>query len=376
MGLPQHEQITTLNDWLPCLEKLRAAPRLAIDLEANSMFAYQEQVCLIQISIPGHDYIIDPLAPIDLSGLGTIIADPNIEKVLHASEYDLILLKRQYGWQLNHLFDTMWAARILGYKRYGLANLVYKLYEIKLNKRYQKSNWCKRPLLPEQLAYAQYDTHFLLQLRDDLYQQLQQAGRIPEAEETFYQQTLVKPHNHEFDPDSFWSFTGVYELNPSQQATLKALNIYRDQEARRRNQPHFKVLGERTLVEMAKQCPRSLQDMEHIYGMTSGQIQRYGRSLLAIIQQNRHAPAPSPPKRHKRHPDAIINRYEKLHTWRKHRAQKRGVESDVIVSRDALWAIAKSAPQTMQDLSTIELLGEWRRQTYGEEILNILHNMQ
>ncbi|MCB8965697.1 MAG: HRDC domain-containing protein [Ardenticatenaceae bacterium] len=375
MGLPPYKLITTPQDWQTCLETLQAAPRLAIDLEANSMFAYQEQVCLIQISVPNHDYIIDPVAPIDLSGLGEIVANPDVGKVLHAAEYDLLLLKRQYDWQLNNLFDTMWAARILGYKRYGLANLLQKLYDVKLNKRYQKSDWCRRPLSPEQLIYAQYDTHFLLQLRDDLYAQLQQAGHLAEAAETFVQQTQVKLTNHEFDPDSFWSFTGVYELSASQQAILKALNIYRDEEAKRRNQPHFKVLGERTLVELAKRAPRSMQELEQIYGMTAGQMQRYGRSLLAIIQQNRRAAAPPPPKRHKRHPDIVLNRYEKLHTWRKQRAQKRGVESDVIISREALWAIARLGPKTMGELEPIESLGEWRRQTYGAEILNLLQDM-
>lgn len=372
MDLPPYQLITTPAEWQTCLQTLQAAPQLAIDLEANSMFAYQEQVCLIQISTRDHDYIIDPTAPLDLSGLGSIVADANVEKVLHAAEYDLILLKRQYEWQLHNLFDTMWAARILGYAQYGLANLLHKLYGVKLNKRYQKSDWCKRPLSPAQLTYAQYDTRFLLQLRDDLYTQLQQAGRLAEAQETFAQQTVVKPNNHEFDPDSFWSFTGVYELSPGQQAILKALNVYRDEEAKRRNQPHFKVFGERTLVELAKRAPRSVADMEQVYGMTAGQVQRYGRTLLAIIQQNRRAPAPPPPKRHKRRPDAVLNRYEKLHTWRKQRAQQRGVESDVIISREALWAIAQVGPKTMDDLATIEELGTWRGQTYGAEILNLL----
>ena len=100
--------------WATCLNELRAASRLAIDLEANSMFAYQERVCLIQISTDKHDFIIDPVRRVDLSGLGAIIADPAVEKVFHAAEYDLILMRRDYDWHLNNLFDTMWAVRILG----------------------------------------------------------------------------------------------------------------------------------------------------------------------------------------------------------------------------------------------------------------------
>ena len=117
---------------------------------------------------------------------------PQVEKVFHAAEYDLTLLKRQFDWQLHNLFDTMWAARILGYKRYGLASMLETVYDIKLDKRYQKSNWCKRPLSPEQLVYAQLDTHHLLQLRDHLEKELSAAERMTEASETFAEQTHVK----------------------------------------------------------------------------------------------------------------------------------------------------------------------------------------
>ncbi|MCA9875056.1 MAG: ribonuclease D, partial [Anaerolineales bacterium] len=156
--LPPHHLITTQTDWQDCLAALKQEPRIAIDLEANSMYAYRERVCLIQISIPSQDYIIDPVAKVDLSGLGELLADTAVEKVFHAAEYDLILLKREYEWELNNLFDTMWAARILGYKQYGLASLLKKIFDLKLDKQYQKSNWCRRPLSPAQLTYAQLDT--------------------------------------------------------------------------------------------------------------------------------------------------------------------------------------------------------------------------
>ena len=372
MRLPPHKFITTPRYWQQCLEKLQAEPQLAIDLEANSMFAYRERVCLIQISIPGQDYIIDPEAGLDLSGLGEIVQDATVEKVFHAAEYDLILLKRQYGWQAANLFDTMWAARILGYNQFGLANILDRLYGIKLDKHYQKSNWCRRPLSPAQLSYAQYDTHFLLRLRDDLAAQLEQAGRMEEAQETFVQQTAVTPHNHDFDPESYRNISGANDLNPRQQAILRELHIYRDQIAEQRDRPLFKIFGDRTLLELAKTAPQTQNDLKSVYGMSFGQVERYGEALLRVVNRGRHGPLPEPPKRNKRLPEEVINRYERLHTWRKERAKKRGVESDVIVSRDALWALAKSNPQTHNELAAISELGDWRQRTYGDEILAIL----
>lgn len=372
MNLPPYKLLTTQRDWQACLEKLQREPRVAIDLEANSMYAYRERICLIQITIPEQDYILDPLPDIDLSGLGELLQNREIEKIFHAAEYDLSLLKREYEWQVNNLFDTMWAARILGYERYGLASMLETLYGIELDKRYQKSNWCKRPLSPEQLVYAQLDTHYLLRLRDALFAELESASCLTEAFETFAEQTQVKLSDNSFDPEGFWSISGAYDLEPQQQAILRELYIYRDQEARQRNQPLFKIFSERTLLEAARKEPTTLDDLRQIHGMSSGQIRRYGRSLLSTITKGQQASIPTPPKRPKRPADEILNRYDKLHTWRKLRAQARGVESDVIISRDALWAIARQNPQTVAELAQLNEIGSWRCQTYGSEIINLI----
>lgn len=336
------------------------------------MYAYREEVCLIQISIPGQDYIVDPLGVSDLSGLGDVVQDARVEKVFHAAEYDLSLLKRQFDWQLNNLFDTMWAARILGYQRYGLASMLETVYNIKLNKRYQKSNWCKRPLSPEQLTYAQHDTHHLLQLRDHLEKELIAAGRLEEALETFAQQTQIKLSDNNFTPDDFWSIKGAFDLERQQQAVLKALASYRNQEARQRNQPLFKIFHDKTLIELAQTTPSSIPALRDVYGMSAGQTRRYGRQLLNKIREGLHAPHPPFPKRTKRPSEAVTNRYDKLHTWRKQTASKRGVESDVIISRAALWAIALKNPQNEAELEQIEEVGAWHSQTYAQDILSVL----
>lgn len=372
MKLPSHQFITSQTAWQTCLDALQTQPAVAIDLEANSMYAYRERICLIQISIPGQDYIIDPLCVDDLSGLGDIVSNPVIQKVFHAAEYDLLLMKQEHQWELNNLFDTMWAARVLGYDRFGLANLLETVFDVKISKKYQKSNWCKRPLSPEQLNYAQHDTHHLLALRDRLQQELETVGRLVEAKEIFVDQTKVEPNNHDFTPDSFWSINGVNDLTPQQKAVLKSLNIYRNQEAKNRNQPLFKIFGDKTLLQLAKDMPKNQHELRQVHGMSHGQVRRFGKTILDIIDNSKNDPPPKRPKRTKRPPEAVICRYEKLHYWRKTRAKKRGVESDVILSRDCLWDIARQNPHSPDDLTHIETLGNWRRQTYGEEILDVL----
>ena len=372
MKLPPYHLITDSAGWHNCLSRLQDEPRIALDLEANSMYAYREQVCLIQISIPEQDYIIDPLQRLPLAGLGELIADPTVEKIFHACEYDLTLLKRQYDWRLNNLFDTMWAARILGYAQYGLANILGSLFQVKMNKKYQRSNWCKRPLAPAQLNYAQLDTHYLISLRDHLANELAQQGRTAEAQAIFNQQTQITLNDNSFNPNSFWSITGAYDLTRQQQAILKVLHVFRDQEAQRRDQPLFKIFNDRTLLDMAKVAPSHIAEFRQIHGMSHGQIRRYGKQLLTAIKQGRKTKPPAFPKRSKRPSDNTLVRYEKLHTWRKLRARKRGVESDVIVSRHALHAIAAANPHNLAELVPIETLSDWQRQTYGDEILEVL----
>lgn len=361
------------DEWQSCLADIKKRSRIAIDLESNSLYSYREEVCLIQLSTSDTDYILDPIAGSDLYGLGQIIQDPSIEKVLHAAEYDCILLRRQYGWKLENLFDTMWAARILGYPRYGLANILEDAYGVKLNKKYQKANWCKRPLTRAQLNYAQMDTHFLLQLRDDLEAELEEAGRLEEAREIFAEQTHVRAPTRTFDPHGFWTINGVRNLAPNQQAVVRAIYLYRDEQAKRQDRPHFKIFGDQTIIDLALAAPKHPGEIEGLHGMSSGQIRRYGHHLVRIIQRAQNDPPPKRPKRNsRRQPEAVNTRYERLHLWRKERARARGVESDVIVSREALWELAKANPSCAADLSSISSLGPWRRSAYGEDILKVL----
>lgn len=368
------ELVASVAAWQECLAHLRTGSRLAIDTEANSMYAYRERICLIQISSDERDFILDPLAFEDdkLEELGNLLADAHLEKVLHSAEYDLILFMRERGWEVQNLFDTMWAARILGIQRLGLASLLGDLYQLKLDKRFQRANWCRRPLPREQLAYAQADTHFLLDLRDHLAAQLKDGGHWVEAQEIFGEQCRVNAESNEFSPDSFWSIKGVKQLSPPGRAVLKALNIYRDQVARSRNFPPFKIMGDRTLLELAQTRPHKPADLQEIYGMTHGQVRRYGRRVLQIIRENERKPAPRRPRRKPRPPDDVLNRYEQLRTWRKERGQQRGVESDVILSRDMLWQIARLDPQTVPEMAAADILGPWRLETYGREIIQLL----
>lgn len=367
--LPPYEWIGTAESWASCLTVLRKASRLAIDIESNSLHAYREEVCLIQISAEGHDYIIDPLAGLQLEPLGKILANRKVEKVFHACEYDMILLKRQYDWDAHHVFDTMWAARILGYAHMGLAWFLQTFYEVQQLKRFQKTDWRRRPLTADQLVYAQADTHYLLRLRDDLEGLLKEKGRFEEALEIFGEVEHVRVPDRDFDPDGFWYIRGARDLPPHGLAILRELYLWRDSEAHRRDRPPFKIIGNEALLRLAAAQPTTAEALRKLEGFPQTLAARYETKLLDAVATGLKASPPRPPTAPSRQPQNVLERYERLQQWRKSRARARGVESDVILSRDSMWVIAQRNPRTMEDLAGLAALGPHRLKMYGEAIL-------
>jgi ribonuclease D len=359
------------------VRKLASCPVVAVDTESNSLHAYRERVCLIQFSTPEADYIVDPLIISDLIPLAPCFANRDQQKVFHAAEYDLICLKRDYHFQFANIFDTMSTARTLGWPQVGLAAILGTHFGVTMNKKYQRADWKHRPLTPEQLDYARLDTHYLVALRDKQIEALAEAGCTREAQEEFERLTRVgdDPGNDdnstEPDPSAFWRVKGSRDLTPAQAAVLQALFAYREQQAERIDRPPFKVMGEETLMALVRLAPRDAESLKSVPGMTPDQIQRHGRGVMQAIQQGLEAPAQRPPQA-EREPDEVRNRYDRLHTWRKDRAKARGVESDVILPRTALWDLARRPPRTLDELAHIADFGPWRRETYGAEILALL----
>ena len=352
---------------------LASHPIVAVDTESNSLHAYRERVCLIQFSTPDADYIVDPIRVKDLSGLGPFFANPEQQKVFHAAEYDLVCLKRDYGFEIRNIFDTMSAARTLGWPQVGLADILATHFAVTMNKKYQRADWKRRPLTPEQLDYARLDTHYLVALRERQLEALTQSGAWAEAHEEFERLSRLRgdPAGAGPDPAAFWRVKGSRDLGPGQAAVLKALFAFREQQAERMDAPPFKVMGEATLLELARRAPRAAADLPTVPGMTPDQIRRYGQGLLAAIAEGLEAPGQQMPQV-ERESDEVRDRYDRLHTWRKNRAKLRGVESDVILPRTTLWDLARRPPGSLDELAQIADFGPWRREKYGKEILALI----
>jgi ribonuclease D len=349
---------------------LESCATIAVDTESNSFHAFRERVCLIQFSTPTTDYIVDPLALPDLSTLAPVFASPTHEKIFHAAEGDVMGLARDFAFSFANIFDTMSAARTLGWPQVGLAAVLKAEFDVTLSKKFQRADWGRRPVAADLLDYARLDTHYLIALRRKLYQALVDAGHWAEALEDFerFARARTQPATALQTASAFWRVKGARDLSPEQAAVLQAVFAYRQGEAERTDQPPFRIIGEPTLLDIARRVPHALNDLKPISGMTPGQLHRHGRALLRAVQDGLQAPPPTPPVA-EREPDEVAERYDRLHTWRKQRAQARGVESDVILPRTTMKDLARRPPRTVDDLLHTVDLGPHRRALYGDELL-------
>jgi ribonuclease D len=370
--IPPATYISTSKQLRSLAASLATEPLLALDTESNSLYAYREQVCLVQISTRSADYIVDPLAVDDMSALAPLMANPAIEKVFHAAEYDLMTMKRDFGYTFANLFDTMVAARICGYKNIGLGSLLDALLSIKLDKSHQRDDWGQRPLPKDSLIYAQMDTHYLAQLRDLLAEKLTQINRWQEARETFDDLVDVQPSVNRFDPEGYWRIALPNQLTRRQIAILRELYLMREQQAEMRNLPPFKIMSDKMLMAIAIAAPRHRRDLDGLEGMTPANIRRYSDEVLAAVHRGIEAKVPQPPAPEPPADPSTVERYTALREWRKNRANERGVESDVIISKDTLWTLAEKMPRSLDEMRNIRGLGPWRLATYGGELLDIL----
>lgn len=366
--------IQTDADMRHLLPVLRSYPAIAVDTESNSLYAYRERVCLIQISVPGADYIVDPLAGLDLSPFGEIFADSRIQKVFHAAGQDIAGLKRDFGFLFANLFDTMGAARILGWPRVGLADLLWERFGIHTNKRFQRYDWGQRPLSPEALQYAARDTHYLLPLRDLEVRELIQRGRIRQATEAFDCLTRIPPAAPHHGPHAFWRVRDVYSLDKRERAILWQLYLWRDRVAQERNCPPFRVMSDKALLRLVRARPLTPAELTTKGRLSPPLVRRYGQAILETIRRGQRSPAPSPPCL--RHPAEAAERYQALQVWRRRVAEARGVDPDAVLPSTVLWALAERAPQTIAELREVEGLGAWVIETWGQEIIDTIRNTQ
>jgi ribonuclease D len=352
------------------MDDLVTQSRVAVDTESNSLHAFREQVCLLQFSSTNADYLIDPLVLKDLSLLAPIFSNPKMEKIFHAAEYDLVCLRRDFGFSFANLFDTMHAARVLGYPAVGLDKLLNDKFKIQTDKRHQKANWAARPLTKEQIHYARLDTHYLFDLRDVLEKELREKDRLEFAKEDFTRACLFDKQKLKLNNESWERFSSRKDLSLRDLTILAQLCKWRDVEAEKLNRPVYKVIMDDTLVMVSKNLPQHKVDLSAL-GLSEKQIHLWGDAVLTAVRHGVSAPLVERRQLEVRN-DAYLRRLEKLKIWRKKIGLEMGVESDVILPKPYVSALAENPPKNLDELALIMKETPSRVEKYGTQILKLL----
>ncbi|HEV8320380.1 MAG TPA: HRDC domain-containing protein [Myxococcota bacterium] len=370
---------------------LRAESRLALDTEANGFHRYFERVCLVQISTPSRDALVDTLALRDLAPLAPLLADPAVCKVLHGADYDVIGLRRDFGIEIRGLFDTMIAARLVGRTEVGLAALLRDFVGVAVDKASQRADWTVRPLPPHLVEYARGDTRHLVAVAERLAQDLAAAGRAAAAAEEFSLVEARVARNERFAADGWAREPAARRMSPRERGAFKALWEWRDARARQRDVPPFRVLATEAIAALAQRPPADVAALAHVRGVGERLAQAAGRQILAAL---RDALPTEQPRRADGDDDgrgaggggggvggsggggplqrAERARFDALRRWRKEAAARRALDAGLLISNGALWEIARAFPRDAAALAAVAEVRRWQVAELGAEILAVL----
>lgn len=367
-------------------EDLNAAARqlaktdaIAFDLEADSMYHFQEKVCLIQIATDTVTLVVDPLKLDDLSPLKPVMANPRIRKVLHGADYDIRSLYRDFNIAVRNLFDTELASRFLGIRESGLDAVLQARFGVRLDKKYQRKDWSKRPLPQAMMDYAAGDVHHLLPLAALLEKELLAKGRLTWVREECDVLRQVRPPEQNNTP-LFLHFKGAGRLSRRSLAVLEALLQLRRRLAEAKDRPLFKVLSNKSLLTLATTMPTTPQALEETGALSPKQRQIHGKALLQAIRPARDLPDKKlpvyPRQRSPRLPARVPDRVAVLKEWRDHKAEMLDLDPGLMLNKALMQAIAIRHPQKISDLSDVPDLHQWRRKAFGRDIVDIMKHVR
>jgi len=360
-------------------EKFQQAPAVAVDLEADSMYHFQEKVCLIQMATSRSSAVIDPLRLRDLESLRPVFANPAIEKIFHGADYDVRSLFRDFGIEIAHLFDTQIACKFLGLKETSLEAVLQARFGVTLNKKYQRKDWSKRPLPDEMMAYAADDVRYLLPLAKMLVGELKDKGRLAWVQEECDLLSRVRSPQNNHEP-LFLGFKGAGRLGSRSLAVLEALLQFRRRLAENKDRPLFKVFSNKSLLQLAVQKPATARRLEESGVLSAKQFKMYGEELAETIrcaQQIASDDLPVYPRKKNRamHP-AVPDRIKALKNWRDKKARVLDVEPAVLLNKNMMTALATAKPVKRQSLNAVKELKEWQKNEFGDEIVRVLKRVR
>ncbi|MGD2184772.1 MAG: HRDC domain-containing protein [Desulfobacterales bacterium] len=382
MPTPQahsHHIITSQSELQKFASRLKKQPIIGVDLEADSMYHFKEKVCLIQIATSNTTAVIDPLQIKNLSALKPVFRRGDIQKVFHGADYDVRSLYRDFKITINNLFDTELACRFLGFRESGLDAVLTKRYNVRLDKKYQRKDWSKRPLPEDMIAYAAADVHYLIPLAKSLQHELKNKGRLSWVQEECTYLSRVRPATNDSGP-LFLGFKGAGKLGPRGLAVLEELLHFRKKIAQQQDRPLFRIMGNKSIMALAEERPQSIKKLVKTEILGSKQIDRYGEDIISAVKRALRMPASDLPKYPRKTapkvPALVAKRVKELRRWRDQLARKLQIDPAIVCTKALISAIAVKRPANVSSLSTVKELKTWQVTRFGRDIIDILNKVR
>jgi ribonuclease D len=353
--------------------RARETGRLGIDTEFLPEGRYRPLLCLVQIAVDGEIHLLDPIEQDlgDPAPLAAVLADPEIEVVLHAGRQDVAILRRAWQTTFTNVFDTQVAAGFAGFSaQAGYTGLLHDVLRIRLAKSASFTRWDARPLTPEQLRYAREDVEHLDALADELQRRLRDTDRLGWAREEC---RAIEEATDERDPEEVWRrLPRISGLDAKERAIARELAAWRERTAAREDRPVGSIVRDPTLVELAKRGPRDQKQLGQIRGAGPDVLRRRARDILAAIDRGREAEPIRPDEGERYSTDPVDGPTIALaEALVRARAQEAGLAYELIAARADLTPIVVAARRGRPEPDVRTLRG-WRRELVGEELLELL----
>ncbi len=277
--------ITTTNELESLVAELRAHGTFGLDMEFQRERTYRPKLQLVQVSLPDRPLLIDPLALPELGPLWDLVADPSVEKIVHAGAQDMEIVFARSGLLPRNVFDTQVAAALLGMgDQIGYANLISRMLGKRVKKGETITDWSIRPLSKAQVDYALDDVRYLHDLRSGLWSRLAERGRHGWLREEV--EHYEDRETYERDPQTLWlRISRMRSLDRRGLAILRELAIWREEEAQRRDEPRGRIVADETLVEIARRSPKKPEDLKPLRTLHPRELARSGPGLVEAVRR-------------------------------------------------------------------------------------------
>lgn len=349
---------------------LSGAKCISVDTESSGYFTYYSRICLVQITLNGKNYIIDPMASLDMTLLEPIFNSDKILKIFHSAPDDVKALKRDFNYNFKNIVDTMYSSKLLGMEHNSLNYLVEYYHSIKLSKTEQKSNWEKRPLDKHQLQYAALDTAYLESIWEKMKQELQDASLLEEAISEFQKMTEEVYKGRESTGEIAWhKFPNILKFTSEQRRSVYDILVFREEKAKRLNKAPFRVLNNETISKIVTE---NLPE-EEICKLLG---KKEGTQISEIIKNPSGAPLSKTdfPRVDNSMTTLEEGKLRHLHKWRDKIIKKRGVDHSMILSNKQLLTLIRNPPNTLEELDKFHFLSEWKIKNYGSSLLKAIRS--